>query len=113
MCEAKGCGNMQYPVSVLEDTDQHVDVGHRVRGLWQSKAQSEEMIGGYLARKVGMLGLVGHLGAAIIRYMPGVTLTLVNTVSTERHKFLGRCYERHLALQVRRPRLDVTELHNS
>lgn len=66
----------------VEDTDQHADVGHRVCGLWQSKAQSEETIGGYLARKVGMLGPVGHLGAAIIRYVPGVTLTLVNTVST-------------------------------
>lgn len=54
-----------------------------------------------------------RLGAAIIRYVPGVMLTVVNTVSMECHKFLGRYYERHLALQVRRPRLDVTKLHNS
>lgn len=50
--------------------------------LWQSKAQSEETRERYLARKVGLLGPVGHLGAGIIRYVPGVMLTLVNTVST-------------------------------
>lgn len=61
----------------------------------------------------GHAGTGVRLGTAIIRYMPGVMLTLVNTVSTEHRKFLGRCYECHLALQVRRPGLDGTELHAS
>lgn len=44
-----------------------------------------------------------QLGAAIIRYMPGIVLPVVNTVSIECHEFLGRYYEHHSLCRCRDP----------
>lgn len=93
----------------VEDTGQHAGDGHREGGLWRREAQLGDDGRDILPIRWACWDRCIHLGAAIVRYAPGVMLTVVNTISIECRKFLGRCYEHHLTLQVRRPRLDVPD----